>query len=508
MTFQAGFSKDSSSPATLPELLDRNAGLYPGKAAVICGGSRVTYGALRQAADTVGHWLAVLGCGKGDRVGLLLHKTPEAVVAFLGAARAGCVVFPLDPNQSISTLEGILRLTRPGALVVHEDFLPLLAAVNHGLARERLLVLGASSGHPFRNWEDLAAASLDPPEVAVEPEDPVYLNFTSGTTGTPKGAVTTHAHIHWNNVAIVESLRVSQDDVYLCMFPVFLHPHDLFGRSLCVGGTLVLLESISPKAIARAVSEHRVTSMLAIASLYETLVRQCERSPFKLDSLKSPASGGMHTSASLARRFRDCFGVSILPVWGSTETTGIALATPAEGPFKEGSMGRPCPGYQVKVVDETGVEVPPGRAGEMVIRGPAVCSHYFENPDETARCIRDGWFHTGDLVSRDEEGFYFFVERKARMMKVAGLKVSPLEIEEVLRSHEGIAEVVVVKVEDPLHGELPKAVIVPREGMELDAGEIRRFCEKRLSRNKVPRVIEFRSHLPKTPGGKILWRRV
>jgi long-chain acyl-CoA synthetase len=216
----------------------------------------------------------------------------------------------------------------------------------------------------------------------------------------------------------------------------------------------------------------------------------------------------MHTNPALVERFKTQLKIPIIQVWGSTETMGIALANPDDGIHKAGSIGKPCPYYQAKIVGEGGEELVANEIGEMAIKGPATSSGYFGNPEETKKCMKDGWFFTGDLVRRDSEGYFYFVARKNGMMKVAGMKVFPTEIEDVLSTHPGIAEVAVVKVRDRLHGEVPKAVIVLKEGAESDKAEIRKYSEKRMSKYKVPHIIELRTELPKTPGGKVLYREL
>jgi long-chain acyl-CoA synthetase len=336
----------------------------------------------------------------------------------------------------------------------------------------------------------------------------VYLNFTSGTTGVPKGAVTTHANIYWNTRASIESFHLTSEDIHLCMFPIFTHPHELFARPLSLGGTIVLTDNIYPKSIAKVISNHRVTCLMAISALYEALMRLYGYAPFDLSSLRIAESGGMHTNPTLVQKFKESFGIPISPVWGSTETTGISIATPIDRGYKAGSMGTSCPHYEVKIVGEDGEELPPDEIGEMVIRGPAVCSEYFNQPDETKRCMKDGWYFTGDLVKMDSDGYFFFMSRKAGMMKVGGMKVFPIEIEDVLMSHPQIAEAAVFKVQDQTHGEVPKALIVIKEGMELSTAEVRRYCEERLAKYKIPRIIEFTPQLPRNPGGKILYREL
>jgi long-chain acyl-CoA synthetase len=216
----------------------------------------------------------------------------------------------------------------------------------------------------------------------------------------------------------------------------------------------------------------------------------------------------MYTHPTLEQKFRQRFGVPIIPVWGSTETSGIALVTPVEGEHRPGSMGKPSRYYQVKVMGESGEELPPDEVGEMAVKGPGVCSGYYNQPEETEIYMKDGWFLTGDMVKIDREGYCYFASRKTGMMKVAGVKVFPLEIENVLLNHPKIKAAAVVNVHDRLRGEVPKAVIVVKNGLEISKDEILKYCEKKMSRCKIPSIIEFRSELPKTPGGKILYREL
>ncbi|MDO8785400.1 MAG: AMP-binding protein, partial [Syntrophales bacterium] len=493
---------------TIVEMLEQDANRFPEKTAIIFGNSRISYRTFYERAIALANFLIAMGLKKGDRVGLVLRKTPEVLISFLGVAAAGGVVFPIDYNQTLASVQFSLDLTEPSLLIVDEGFQPLIGKLRHpSCPDKKIIVVGNKSKNHRRSWEEVFVQKpLNPPGVEIQEGDVVYLNFTTGTTGLPKGAITTHANIFWNTLSAVESLGLTKDDIHLCMFPVFSHPHELFARPLYLGGTIVLTDSIYPKSIATVISEHRVTCMMAVASIYDTLARLPRSSSFDLSSLRIPESGGMHTNPTLSQKFRERFEVPIIPVWGSTETSGIAVSTPVKGEHRPGSIGNPSSYYQVKVVGENGEELPPDEVGEMAVKGPGVCSGYYNQPEETEIYMKDGWFLTGDMVTMDREGYYYFKSRKTGMMKVAGLKVFPTEIEDVLINHPKIKAVAVVKAQDNLHGEVPKAVIVAKNGVEISKGEIREYCEEKLSRYKVPRIIEFRSELPKTPGGKILYR--
>jgi long-chain acyl-CoA synthetase len=494
---------------TIVEMLEKTRRLFSEKAAIICGGSELSYHEVYVQSNALANFLVETGLKKGERVGLLMKKSPEAIVSFLGVAAAGGVVFPIDYNQTVAHIQYILNLTNPSALVAAADFQPLLFKLALPFSDDRIILIGRKAGRPYTPWETILSENGGHrPDVKIEADDVVYLNFTSGTTGFPKAAVTTHANIYWNTLASIEALNLTPDDIHLCLFPVFGHPHELFARPVYLGGTIVLVDNVSPKTIAKAISDDHVTCMMGVASIYETLVRFHGSNPFDSGSLRVPESGGMHIDLALARKFRERFGISMIPVWGSTETTGIAFANPVDDSQKEGSFGKPCPYYQAKIVGENGQELAENLVGEIAIKGPAVSAGYLENSVETRKCMKDGWFFTDDLARKDADGYYYFLARKSGMMKVAGMKVFPLEIEGVLRSHPNIAEAAVTKVRDRLHGEVPKAVIVLKENARIDQADVRRYCEERMARYKVPRVIEFRAELPKSSGGKVLYREL
>lgn len=492
---------------TLMDMLKSSAERFPDRAAIVGGSTVISYADLLRQSRALTAWLVSTGLRKGDRVGLLLKKTPEAVISFLGVAGAGGVAFPINGGQPVSDIQSLLDLLTPAAIILDVDFLPLLSRLELSCGRERMVVVGGGATAPFGAWNDIVNRRVPGvPNVRLLDDDVVYLNITSGTTGIPKAAITTHANIYWNTRSAVECLSLTPDDVHLIMFPVFVHPHELFARSIYLGGTTVLLDTISPAAMARAIEIHRVTCLMAVASICSSLVRSYRSHPFNATSLHLVESGGMHVNAKLAEEFMGCLGVPIRPVWGSTETTGIAVANYADRPLRPGSMGQACPYYEVQVVRDDGTPAATDEAGEMVIKGPAVCAGYLGNPGEAASRFRDGWFHTSDIVRQDGDGFFCFVGRRHGMMKVSGLKVFPLEIENVLNSHPDIQEAAVVSQADRTHGEVPKAVIVRKPGSALGEKDVRQYCESRLSKSKVPRVISFVDELPKGPGGKVLYR--
>ena len=296
----------------------------------------------------------------------------------------------------------------------------------------------------------------------------------------------------------MEAFGFTRDDVHLCMFASFAHPHELFARALYLGGTVVLLEEINPKTMARTIRERGVTCMMGLAPMYDMLIAHCADAD--LGALRIAESGGMYTRPDTIRDFRRHFGIPVLPVWGSTETTGIALANTPAAFRTDGSAGRVCPHYAVRIVDDEGRDQGDGEVGEMIISGPGVVAGYWR---DAAFPTRAGWYRSGDLAYRDAEGYHYFVERKSGLLKVAGLKVYPLQVELVLLAHPAVQEAAVIGVEDRLRGVVPKGFLIAKAGHQIDAEEIRHFCRGRLAEYMIPKDLEAVDDFPRIGSGKV-----
>jgi long-chain acyl-CoA synthetase len=491
---------------SLAGLLRRNAAADPSGPAIICGREVVRQADLAEAALRLAGGLIGLGLGKGARLAVFSRKTPAAMTAFLAAACAGGVFFPVDPNQPPPVTRTILDRLAPAVLCAAGEFLPVVEALYPSGPPFAVVVMDGPARPGMPAQAELAAGPWPAVLPDVLPDDPVYLNFTSGTTGAPKGAVTTLGNLIANTEAAAAAFGLTPDDVHLCMMPVFVHPHETFMRPLLLGGAMVLCDRMSAKAVAEACRAHRVTALMAVAAIYETLARLPAGPDNPLAGLRLAESGGMHVPAPLAAALREHFGVGILPVWGSTETTGVALANRPGEAHVACCLGRPVPGYLVRVAREDGDEAECGEPGELVVSGPGVCPGYFGEEARPEFRLYGGRFRTGDIVRREADGRFFFAGRQSMLLKVGGMKVFPVEIEEALRGHPDVAEAIVIPVADALRGEAAKAVVAPRAGATLSVAELRHYLAGRLHRLKMPRVIEIRDALPRTPGGKIAWR--
>lgn len=481
--------------------LSHQAGVRPEKTFIYSAHGSFSFAESQRTALRLAGFLAGNGVQAGARVCLLLPRRPELVLSFFAANLARCLPVPVNYLDSPESIKTTLALLAPAVIVVDasvissevQDFLRECGAVVISVGR-------ATEEHrsSFVNWSDCLQHSPLPELPQISPEETAYLNFTSGSSGQPKGALCTHANIYWNTRSAIEAFALTEADVHLCIFAAFAHPHELFSRALYTGGSLVLLPEINPKAIVRAIKQYHVTCVMGLAVMYKMLAEHCADTP--LPSLRIAESGGMFTPPALQENFLAAFQVPLLPVWGSTETTGIALANALGCRRADGGMGKPCPHYQVKLVDEQGREVRHGEIGELLLSGPAVVSAYWGEMPFPAQA---GWYCSGDLAWQDSDGFYHFAERKSGMIKVAGLKVYPLQIEQVLLRHPGIHEAAVIGMNERRHGSVPQAFVVPKAGAQLAADELTMFCRNHLASYMVPRRFTLLAALPKTGGGKI-----
>ena len=490
---------------TLGKLLQRNAQQHPDDTALAFQNKVITFSELDKTVNRLANGLLNLGLEKGDRVAILMPKTPEVVITFLAVARAGGVIFPVNYKLKSDDIRKIFNYVSPQIVVSERMYRPLLEKMfipSHPLSK---IVFTGRKNKLGLNYRDIIKSeSADEPDLGLKDTDVVYLNYTSGTTGIPKGVSTTHTNIVLNTIGAIDAFHFTHDDVHLCMFPSYMHPHELFARGLYLGGASVISESIFPKTIAREISDKKITAMMAVPYFYKSLFQLAKSGDYDFSSLRIPEAGGMYSPPEFVDKFEQLFEKKFLPVWGSTETTGIAAATRPEEGYKPGSIGRACMNYDIKIVNNLGEELPDGMEGEMVVKGPAVMEGYFNLPAETENVLKNKWYYTGDIAKKDEDGYIYFLGRKSGLMKVGGMKVYPLEIVEAVSAHPGVDEVAIISERDPMRGERPKAFIVLHDKVRLTESEMRAFLRDRLADYKIPRKIEFISELPKTSGGKII----
>jgi long-chain acyl-CoA synthetase len=503
----------------LASILRSSAQRSPAKKAIILGDTELTYGALHEYAQRFAGALEKLGIKRGQHVALMLPNVPHFTIAYYGAHYAGVAAVPLNVLLMPDEIQYHLADSDAVALVVWEGFLEQARA---GFERvescKHLIVARANPGDltappGAHNMTALIAGAEPVRELAATmPDDTAVVLYTSGTTGRPKGAELTHFNLFYNAEYVATKLLPPQPDgVVLSVLPLF----HIFGQTsvqnttLLQGGTLVMLPRFDAGAVLGLMQKHRVTSFSGVPTMYFALLYHPDAANYDVSSLRFCCSGGSAMPVEVMRAFDAKYKVNILEGYGLSETSPVASFNVLDRPKKPGSIGLPILGVEFKLVDDKGVTIAAtDTPGEICIKGPNVMKGYYKRPEVNAETIKDGWFSTGDIATRDADGYYFIVDRKKDMIIRGGFNVYPREVEEVLYAHPAIAEAAVVGVPHPSHGEEVKAFLALKPGAAATVEEITAYCKEHLAAYKYPRIVEFRESLPKGPTGKILKREL
>jgi long-chain acyl-CoA synthetase len=503
----------------LVSLLKEGAKSHPERTAVVVGDKLLSYGLIFDHVQRLAGGLAKLGIHRGQSVALLLPNVPHFTIAYFAAHHHGCPVIPLNVLLTAEEIKYYLEDSEAAAIVTWEAFLPqTLEAAKRVPTCKHVIVAKADATDTAApdgavSFNVLVGASEPEREAAdTRPDDTAVILYTSGTTGKAKGAELTHFNMFFNAVVSATVLFPKVPGVptvSLATLPLF---HS-FGQTvvhnmtLFHGGTVVLLPRFDPRSAFDLIQKHKVTFFAGVPTMYFSLLNYEAADKYDLSTLSYCVSGGAPMPAEVMKEFDARYKVNVLEGYGLSETSPVASFNTIDRPKKIGSIGRPIWGVDFKLVDDTGQEITEtGKPGEICIRGQNVMKGYFKRPEATAEAVKGGWFHTGDVATRDEDGFYFIVDRKKDMILRGGFNVYPREIEEVLYAHPAVAEAAVIGVPHESHGEEVKAVVALKPGQTATAAEITMYCKERLAQFKYPRIVEFRDTLPKGPTGKILKR--
>jgi long-chain acyl-CoA synthetase len=492
-------------PTNLAKLLTETASRHGDRSALKLDDSVLTYDTLNEGATRVAGLLKERGLQPGDRVGVMLPNVPYFGAVYYGVLRAGGVVVPM--NVLLKGREVSFYLSDSGARLMFAW---------HGFAESAEEGAGVSGTEvivvkPGEFEALLAAASRQPDDVERDGSDTAVILYTSGTTGTPKGAELTHSNMLENcRIGAIELVHISEQDVIFGALPLF---HS-FGQTCCLnagvgaGACLTMIPRFEPTKALEIVQRDKVTLFDGVPTMYHALLNYPERAHYDVASLRMCVSGGSAMPVEVMRGFEQAFGCIILEGYGLSETSPVASFNHPERERKPGSIGTPIRGVEMKVVDDEGNQLPPGEVGEIAIRGHNVMKGYWNRPDATAEVLKDGWLLTGDMARTDEDGYFFIVDRKKEMIIRGGFNVYPREIEEVLYEHPAVLEAAVIGVPDEAMGEEIAAAVVLRSGHDASADDVRGFVKERLAAYKYPRHVWFTDELPKGPTGKILKREI
>lgn len=491
-------------PATAglsPLWLDRLAGLWPDRVVLTIPDSDTSYtfGDLRTRALATAASLSQRGVGPGDRVAALLHNGVEMLDLLFACAYIGAILAPLNWRLSSRELQVLLDDLEPGVLVYEQEFADVAAA-----SALRDTVLMSSPTDTSELSPESGSAPFPPADISLE--TPWMILYTGGTTGTPKGAVLTHGSILWNAINTAVSWGLSERDVAPSFTPMFhTGGFNVFTLPLLMlGGRVILPRRFDAAEALHVLESEQATVVFMVPTMFQLVAQQPGFQSADLGNLRWAISGGAPLPAPVHRLWSDKVAL-FKQGYGLTEVGPNNFATPGEWVGrKPGSVGRLTFLARARIVDDAGEDVPEGEPGELLLAGPHVCAGYWRRPDATRDAIRGGWFHTGDVARRDEDGFYYIVDRKKDMIITGGENVYPSEVEAVLYAHASVRETAVVGVPDDVWGEAVCAVIAIRDCESSDPGELRDYTRANLAGYKVPKHFVFVDDVPKSAAGKIL----
>jgi fatty-acyl-CoA synthase len=497
------------------DLLGERARLTPDEPAlvVVDTGERLTYAELDERSVRAALAWRGLGLDTGDRVAILSHNRVEYVEAFFAAPKSGIVLVPLGTRLTPAELAHVVEDSGAKAILFDGELAETADAVRELVDVEHWIALDEAVGPTDLSWAGLKAAAAPAwfTRVHCDPEDLHCLLYTSGTTGKPKGVMIPQRMVAWNGYNTVCCWQLRADDVSPVFTPLY-HAGGLMAFLVpifTIGGTIVLHHGFDPGEIWRTVEAEGCTVILGVPTIWKMLMEAPELETVDLSRVRWLISGGAPLPQYLIEAYQ-ARGVVFMQGFGMTEVGVNCFAMTAEDSRrKAGSIGKPMMGTEVRLVDGDGRDVPTGTVGEMLFRGPHVCLGYWNDPERTAEALdEDGWFHSGDLARRDEEGFFYVAGREKDMIISGGVNVYPAEIEAALLLHAGVQDAAVVGVPDETWGEVSVAFVVPRPGCDPTPDDLMAHLGARIARFKVPKRYRLVEELPRTPYGKVVKPRL
>ena len=501
------------------DTLGRRAIYTPDRLAVVDAGKanrpHYTYRQMNERANRLANWLRdEVGVSKGDRVGIVAHDGVEFLDAFFACGKLGAILACYNWRMHWRELAQVVGDTTPKALIFSDEFKDNVARVRGEVPSVTHTLYIEGEGIPGSGHYETTLQAAPPDAVtceSLEAEDIAALIFTGGTTGLPKGAQISHRMIAWNTLNTVIH-DILPGDLTVNVFPMF-HTGGLLVYTvplMIVGGTVVLVRRFDPALVLDLIQEYRADFFAGVPTMYQMLTQAPNWPDADLSSLRFCTSGGAPLPVTLVEQFGREKGVRFKQGFGMTEFgPGIFALAPEDAIRKAGSIGRPNFFVDARVVDEHNRPLGPGEVGELVLKGPSLCSGYFNLPDAMAEVLDDeGWFHTGDLARYDEEWYFYIVDRKKDMFISGGENVYPAEIEQVLYRHPAVHQCAVIGVPDPKWGEVGKACVVLKPGTSVSEEELLSFLREHLAAYKVPKSVVFLDALPVSAAGKILKREL
>lgn len=486
-------------------LLEETVSRYPGNTFSVMGDQRLTYREADAAANRIANALIKMGVRKEDRVVMLMPNRTEFVTVFFGIAKTGATAVPMDVRYKPGEMANLFANCTPKVVIGESD---CIATVVTNLSRflhiKHIIDLDGKFQDKHPTYQGIMANSpATPIKVKIDPEDIGLISYSGGPTNHPKGVAITHRCLVAEAEMSVEGFaQTEKDAVMLFALPMY-HNFALasaFLGSVKAGSRIVMVPGtgVSINTLLEVIEHERGTMLFGVPYIYALANSVAEREGVKRDlsSLRICASGGAVLRVEVIHDFMRYYGIRLADVWGLTESVSHVTCSPFSGTDKIGSIGKPLPGFEVKIFDDNDRELPRNEVGEIVVRGP-VMNRYYNDPQATAMALRNGWLHTGDLGSIDADGYVFFHGVKKEMMVLKGQNVYPDDIEETLLTHPGVAEAKVIGIPDKLRGEVVGAAIKPKPGVSVTEAEIKHFCQERVADYKVPRQVVIVDSIPR-----------
>ena len=494
---------------SLGDSLTLTAGKYPKKVALInFGSSRFTYGEFNERVNRLANALTDLGVSKGDKVAYLFYNGNQILETHYAVAKVGAVGVPL--NFRLVGRELIYQIENADTICVvyGNEFIETINSIKGNLSKVKHFVCDGEGGEGVLNYEDLVRGG-DPkePDVEVSLNDEDLILYTAGATGVPKGAVLTHRNHLINGYTMIMDYQWTPDDI-LQIAPPLYHSASLHGflvPGVIMGATMVIHKQVIPREILQAMQEEKVTVSWGPATMWRMLINDPAIDKYDLSSVRMILNGAMYMPADMRKELLSHFSNAVMgDTYGMTEASPCTtILRPKDAMRKPASVGVPLIHCDVKIFNEKGEEMPVGEIGEIVNRGNFM-KGYYKMPKETEEAIKGGWFYTGDLGRKDEEGFIYLVDRKKDMIVSGGENVYSKEVEEMLSTYPKVFEVAVIGLPDEKWGEAVTAVVAAKPGEKITEEEIVEYSKKNLAGYKCPKVVKFANALPKNPAGKIL----
>lgn len=520
--YESGIEPHIEYPSlTLSEVLHNTTTRFGSQTSMIYLETEWTYQELDDLVSRMANLLIESGIKPGDRVGIQLLNSPQFVFAFFGILRAGAIVVPINPHFTGDDLGYIIKNSGMKMIVTGVENLPVINQINI----KDLKVIVTNIRVPFTDTCEYEAAGdviklerelfkypTTDPQVKVSPDDIASLQYTGGTTGIYKGAMLTHSNLVVNATQFRYWFKnVYQDGQgkFVCVIPMF-HIYALsttMNHAVLSGSSILILSKFDINELMRSIDKYKPNLFMGVPAMYSAIAMR-EGHNYDLSSIEACMCGSAPIPVAVHEKFEQITGGKLREGYGLSECSPAVALTPIYGKVKYGSTGVPIPDTDVKIVDpQSGVELTkPGAVGEILVKGPQVMKGYWEQPEETALVLKDGWLRTGDLGSIDEDGYVFIADRLKDMIIMGGEKIYPREIEDLLYTHPAVKEVAVIGVPHPLRGEVPQAYVVLKEDAAASGKELRQYCIEHLSKYKVPHKIELVDELPRSSVGKVLRR--